>query len=40
MTLSSKNERNADKLLAQIGKADSMVVAGKADAQAEGFVLG
>ncbi|QOQ76497.1 hypothetical protein IMF22_05430 [Pseudomonas poae] len=40
ITLSPKIERNADKLLAQIGKADSMVVAAKAGARAEGFVLG
>lgn len=40
VTLSPKIERNADKLLAQIGKADSMVVAAKAGARAEGFVLG
>ena len=38
--LSSKIEREADKLLAQIAQADSMIVAVKAGARAEGFVLG
>ncbi|MEB2621399.1 hypothetical protein [Pseudomonas sp. YuFO8] len=38
--LSSKIEREVDKLLAQITQADSMIVAVKADARAEGFVLG
>jgi hypothetical protein len=33
-------EREADKLLAQIAQADSMIVAAKAGARAEGFVLG
>ena len=40
MTLSPKIEREAEKLLAQIGRADSMIVAVKAGARAEGFVLG
>ncbi|CRM62718.1 hypothetical protein [Pseudomonas sp. 35 E 8] len=40
MTLSPKIEREADKLLAQISRADSMIVAAKAGARAEGFVLG
>lgn len=40
MTLSPKIEREADKLLAQIARADSMIVAVKAGARAEGFVLG
>ncbi|MDQ0124719.1 hypothetical protein J2W17_003673 [Pseudomonas lini] len=38
--LSQKIEREADKLLAQIARADSMMVAAKAGARAEGFVLG
>jgi hypothetical protein len=38
--LSPKIEREADKLLAQIAQADSMIVAAKAGARAEGFVLG
>jgi hypothetical protein len=38
--LSPKIEREADKLLAQIAQADSMIVAVKAGARAEGFVLG
>lgn len=40
MTLSPKIEREANKLLAQIARADSMIVAAKAGARAEGFVLG
>lgn len=40
MTLSAKIEREADRLLAQIARADSMIVAAKAGARAEGFVLG
>lgn len=40
MTLSPKIEREAEKLLAQIARADSMIVAVKAGARAEGFVLG
>lgn len=38
--LSPKIEREADKLLAQIAQADSMIIAVKAGARAEGFVLG
>lgn len=38
--LSPKIEREADKLLAQIARADSMIIAAKAGARAEGFVLG
>ncbi|MFK9081949.1 hypothetical protein [Pseudomonas neuropathica] len=38
--LSPKIEREADKLLDQIARADSMIVAAKAGARAEGFVLG
>ena len=38
--LSPKIEREADKLLAQIAWADSMILAAKAGARAEGFVLG
>lgn len=38
--LSPKIEREADKLLAQIARADSMIMAVKAGARAEGFVLG
>ncbi|QJI40459.1 hypothetical protein HKK52_05845 [Pseudomonas sp. ADAK2] len=40
VSLSPKIEREADKLLAQIARADSMIVAAKAGARAEGFVLG
>ena len=40
ITLSPKIEREAEKLLAQISRADSMIVAAKAGARAEGFVLG
>jgi hypothetical protein len=40
LVLSPKIEREADKLLAQIARADSMIVAAKAGARAEGFVLG
>ncbi|MGY3026180.1 hypothetical protein ACVWXR_004015 [Pseudomonas lurida] len=40
ITLSPKIGREADKLLAQISRADSMIVAVKAGARAEGFVLG
>lgn len=40
VVLSQKIDREADKLLAQIARADSMVVAAKAGARAEGFVLG
>ncbi|TWC27733.1 MULTISPECIES: hypothetical protein [unclassified Pseudomonas] len=38
--LSPNIERAADKLLAQISRADSMIIAAKAGAKAEGFVLG
>jgi hypothetical protein len=40
LVLSQKIEREADKLLAQIARADSMIIAAKAGARAEGFVLG
>jgi hypothetical protein len=40
ISLSPKIEREADKLLAQIARADSMIIAAKAGARAEGFVLG
>ena len=40
VSLTPKIEREADKLLAQIARADSMIVAAKAGARAEGFVLG
>lgn len=40
ITLSPKIDREADKLLAQIARADSMIVAAKAGARAGGFVLG
>lgn len=40
VALSPKIEREADKLLAQIARADSMIIAAKAGARAEGFVLG
>jgi hypothetical protein len=40
LVLSPKIEREADKLLAQIARADSMIVAAKSGARAEGFVLG
>lgn len=38
--LSPNIERAADKLLAQIARADSIIIAAKAGAKAEGFVLG
>lgn len=38
--LSPAIERAADKLLAQIAQADSMIIAAKAGAKAEGVVLG
>lgn len=38
--LSPKIEREVDKLLDQIARADSMIVATKAGARAEGVVLG
>lgn len=40
LTLGGKIDREADKLLAQIARSDSMLVAAKAGARAEGFVLG
>ena len=40
VVLSPKIDREADKLLTQIERADSMIVAAKAGARAEGFVLG
>ena len=40
VVLSDKMKREADRLLAQIQRADSMIVAVKAGARAEGFVLG
>ena len=40
VVLSGKMRREAERLLAQIGRADSMIVAVKAGARAEGFVLG
>ena len=40
IVLSPKIEREADRLLAQIARADSMIIAAKAGARAEGFVLG
>lgn len=40
VVLSDKMKREAERLLAQIGRADSMIVAVKAGARAEGFVLG
>jgi len=38
--LSPNIERAADKLLAEIARADSMIIAAKAGARAEGFVYG
>lgn len=38
--LSPNIERAADKLLAEIARADSMIVAAKAGARSEGFVYG
>ena len=40
VVLTGKMKREADRLFAQIGRADSMIVAVKAGARAEGFVLG
>jgi hypothetical protein len=40
IVLSDKMKREADRLLAQIAQADSMIVAVKAGARADGFVLG
>lgn len=40
VVLGGKMKREADRLFAQIGRADSMIVAVKSGARAEGFVLG
>lgn len=40
LELSPNIERAADKLLAQIERADSMIIAAKAGSKAEGFVFG
>ena len=40
VVLSPNMQRESDRLLAQIGQADSMIIAVKAGARAEGFVLG
>ncbi|BBP71106.1 hypothetical protein PHLH6_31100 [Pseudomonas sp. Seg1] len=40
VVLSQKMQREADRLLAQIVRADSMIIAVKAGARADGFVLG
>ena len=40
VVLSERMRREADRLLAQIVRADSMVIAVKAGARADGFVLG
>lgn len=40
VVLSDKMKREADRLLAHIERADSMIVAVKAGARADGFVLG
>ncbi|WP_085701168.1 hypothetical protein [Pseudomonas sp. B26(2017)] len=40
VVLNDKMKREADRLLAQIVGADSMIVAVKAGARADGFVLG
>lgn len=40
VVLDGKMKREADRLLAQIAGADSMILAVKAGARAEGFVLG
>ncbi|WP_149087051.1 hypothetical protein [Pseudomonas prosekii] len=40
VVLDGKMKREADRLLAQIARADSMIIAVKAGARAEGFVLG
>lgn len=40
VVLSEKTKREAERLLAQIVRADSMIVAVKAGARADGFVLG
>lgn len=38
--LNDKMKREAERLLAQIGRADSMIVAVKAGSRSEGFILG
>ena len=40
VVLSEKMQREAERLLAQIVRADSMIIAVKAGARADGFVLG
>ena len=40
VVLNPKIEREAERLLALIARADSMITAAKAGARAEGFVLG
>jgi len=40
VVLNDKMKRESERLLAQIARADSMIVAVKAGARAEGFVLG
>lgn len=40
VVLSEKMQREADRLLAQIVRADSMIIAVKAGARADGFVFG
>ena len=40
VVLSEKMQREADRLLAQIVRADSMIIAVKAGARADGFALG
>lgn len=40
VVLSEKMQREADRLLAQIVRADSMIIAVKAGARSDGFVLG
>jgi len=40
VVLSAQMKRETERLLAQIARADSMIVAVKAGARAEGFVLG
>ncbi len=40
VVLNEKMRREADRLLAQIVRADSMIIAVKAGARADGFVLG
>jgi hypothetical protein len=40
VVLSEKMQREVDRLLAQIVRADSMIIAVKAGARADGFVLG